>query len=57
MDGLNWDVANEKQELQLTVPSTGESAVFKSKQILILKTALHKFMQIRVSSLTELAQS
>ena len=54
LDGLNWDVANEKQELQLTVPSTGESAIFKSKQILLLKNALSKFMQIRVNSLPEL---
>ena len=54
LDGLNWDVANEKQELHLTVPSTGESAIFKSKQILLLKNALSKFMQIRVNSLPEL---
>lgn len=52
LDGLNWDASNEKQELYLTIPSTGEQAVFKTKQIHLVKTALSKFINLRTSHLS-----
>ena len=52
LDGLNWDASNEKQELHLTIPSTGEKAVFKTKQIHLVKTALSKFVNLRAAHLS-----